>query len=84
MEYDEIRITTRREINVCEGAIGKLELLVSGFEKKYHMTSADFLRDANLTGTPASDDLTRWRDSFLALCRWKERLKAHREIMNGA
>jgi hypothetical protein len=83
MEYDEIRITTRREISICVGAIRKLERCINGFEKKYRMTSADFLRDRDLSGVSAVEDLTQWRDGLLSLCRWKERLKDHRDIMKG-
>jgi hypothetical protein len=81
IEYDEIRITTRREINVCEGAIRKLEKQIGAMEKKHKTTSADFLREFYPLATPPKGELTRWHDSCYALERWKERLSAHRQIM---
>lgn len=81
MEYDEIRITTRREISICKGAILKLERIINGFEKQYHSASADFLGDAGLSAGVDAWDLTQWQDSCLALDRWKERLKDHLQIM---
>jgi hypothetical protein len=81
MEYDEIRITTRREISVCKGAILKLEQIISGFEKKYQFASADFLEGAGQTARVEAGDMTPWRNSCLALDRWKDRLKEHLEIM---
>jgi hypothetical protein len=83
MEYDEIRITTRREIDVCRGVVQKLEKLIRGFEEKYGMTSTDFSRNAALYDTPAANDLIRWKDSLLSLCRWKERLCAHLWVLKN-
>jgi len=79
--YDEIRITTRREISICKGAILKLERIIRGFEKKYPLAGADFAREAGLTTSVDTGDLTLWRDSRLALDRWKTRLQEHLEIM---
>jgi hypothetical protein len=80
MGYDEIQITTRREINVCEGAIRKLEKVIMSMEKKYKTTSSDFLRDFDPHNSP-DDELKLWHDSCCALARWKERLSAHWQIM---
>lgn len=81
MEYDEIRITTCREIKVCEGAIKKLEKTIAALEKKYNKTSSDFLQDFNPYAYPPNGELTSWHDSCCALQRWKERLSAHWQIM---
>ena len=35
MEYDEIRISTRREISICRDAIRELEKTINGFAEKY-------------------------------------------------
>jgi len=81
MGYDEIRITTRREINVCEGAIRKLEKVIGAMEKKYNINSSDFLQDFDPCSSPPNDELTRWHDSCCALEQWKQRLSAHWQIM---
>ena len=81
LEYDEIRITTRREINVCEVAIRDLEKVIGSMEEKYKKTSADFLREFEPSAGPSEGELTRWHDSCRALERWKERLSDHRQIM---
>jgi hypothetical protein len=81
MRYDEVRITTCREIKVCEGAIKKLVKTIAALEKKYNKTSSDFLQDFDPSADPSNDELTSWHDSCYALQRWKERLSAHRQIM---
>lgn len=81
IEYDEIRITTRREIAVCEGAIRKLEKIIGEMEEKYHRTSIDFLREYGQSTPSPHGEMTRWHDSCRALDRWKERLAAHWQIM---
>jgi len=85
MEYDEIRITTRREINICRGAIKTLEATITSLEEKYRLTAPGSLEGISGTcmSSPivADEDQRRWRESHLALERWKERLKAHQQIM---
>ena len=81
IEYDEIRITTRREIAVCEGAIRKLKKIIEEMEEKYHKTSIDFLRDYDQSTHPPHGEMTRWHDSCCALDRWQERLAGHWQIM---
>lgn len=76
--YDEIRITTRREISICRTAIEKLEEILRGFEKQYGFAGPE---DSTLRDRMNAEDLDRWRDSRLALDRWKTRLKEHIEIM---
>ena len=82
MKYDEIEITTRREINVCEGAIKKLEKVIGAMEIKYNKTSIDFLQNFDPYAYPIDGELIRWHDSCCALKQWKERLSAHWQIMN--
>ena len=80
MEYDEIRITTRREINVCRDAIKKLETFIEKMEEKYHVESPELL-DQTFSSHLPNEDFVRWSDSCLALRRWRERLAAHEQIM---
>jgi hypothetical protein len=81
MGYDEIQITTRREINVCKGAIKKLEKSIADWEKKYNLSSIDLRRDYDLYTHPPNGDFIQWHDSCIALERWQERLAAHWQIM---
>lgn len=81
VEYDEIRITTRREISVCEGAIRKLETFIGLMEKKHGIDSADFLKNFDPVSDASDEELSLWHESCLGLERWKERLSAHRRIM---
>ena len=81
MKYDEIKITTRREINICEHAISKLEKIIASMERKYGKGSKDFFRELEGTPHPYDSDIVHWYESFSALTRWKERLAAHQEIM---
>ncbi len=81
MEYDEIRITTRREIVICEKAIKRLEKVVEGMEAKYTLSSSRFLRDFDPLTSPVNGEFIEWYDSCLALQRCKERLSAHWQIM---
>lgn len=81
LEYDEIRITTRREIAICRQAIKKLETVLAGMEKKHRTASADFLKDFDPNITKATSEMIEWYESCCALQRWKERLVEHRRIM---
>ena len=81
VEYDEIRITTRREITICQQAIKKLVLIIEAMEEKYSLTSCQFLSDFKVDENPTNEDLIKWHDSCLALKRWQERLSAHWQIM---
>jgi hypothetical protein len=82
MEYDEIRITTRREINVCQGAIKKLEMTIGAMERKFNISSMDFLQNFEFYNNPPNSEKTRWYECCHALERWKERLSSHWQIMD--
>ena len=82
MQYDEIRITTRREIHICEAAIKKLEHRIAAMEAKYRRKIADLQReDFDTIDGATHGELKRWRDDCLALQRWNVRLDEHRRIM---
>lgn len=81
MTYDEIRITTRREINICEQAIKRLEKFVASMESRYGRKSDDFFQETDINAHANDRDIIRWHESVDALKRWKERLAAHEEIM---
>ena len=81
MEYDEIRITTRREIIICEGKINRLEMIIAAMEKKYGLGSDEFFREFDPSCYSPDREVTYWHESCLALVRWKERLAAHQTNM---
>ncbi len=81
MEYDEIRITTRREIEICLRAIKKLEKLLIAMEKKHSITSIEFLQNFDPETAQSGEEKVRWYQSCIALQRWKERLAEHQWIM---
>ncbi len=81
LEYDEIRITTRREIDVCRSAIKKLEKYLAGMEEKYAMTSAQLMQQMAGDELTADQEMQRWYESCLALENWRRRLAGHRQIM---
>lgn len=81
MEYDEIRITTRREIAVCKGAIQRLERVIAALERRYGKKTVDLLGELGDVGPPPEGDFRLWYDTSLALRRWDERLRAHQEIL---
>ena len=81
MEYDEIRITTRREIAICEQAITKLEKTLAGMEKKHGISSTEFLQKFDPSITQADGEMMEWYETCQALQRWRERLVEHLLIM---
>jgi hypothetical protein len=81
MEYDEIKITTRREVDVCRGAIRKLERKLKDFEDKYGAPLTDAAAGKDVDIPVDVHDLESWRDGFLALERWRERLEGHLRIL---
>jgi hypothetical protein len=82
LEYDEIRISTRREISICRDAIRELEKTINGFAEKYGSPGTELPGDTGLSAVIIPADLTRWRDCCLALDRWKSRLEEHLRILN--
>jgi hypothetical protein len=81
LKYDEIRITTRRETEICRQAIKKLEKLIADMEKKYCITSSEFLDDFDPNAVGHVEEKVRWYQNCLALECWKERLAEHKWIM---
>jgi uncharacterized protein YllA (UPF0747 family) len=81
LEYDEIKITTRREIAVCEDAIRKLKKTIAVMEQKYHMSTAEFMKNVQAGADRSRKDFVQWYESLEALTRWEERLKGHMKII---
>jgi len=81
LEYDEIRITTRREIDVCRSAIKKLENYLADMEEKYGRTSTELMQQMTGGSGAADQEIQQWYESCLALENWRQRLADHRLIM---
>ncbi len=81
MEYDEIRITTRREIAICEQAIKKIKRELAAVEKKHGISNEVFLDSYSQQVVSPDSEMSRWYEMCSALERWKERLAEHRRIM---
>lgn len=79
--YDEIKITTRREITICEEKISRLQEIIAALEKKYRRNSDDFFSKTGSSSEHPEKEISYWQESLQALARWKERLAAHQEIM---
>jgi len=81
--YDELFISTRREINVCEGAIRKLRRTLDDMEDKYRMGTQEFIGRFGRGELRESEDFLLWRESGEGLKRWEERLEGLREILQN-
>ncbi len=79
--YDEVYISTKREIDVCEKAIKKLSRTISEMERKYQIKTAEFIAGFNEERIESNNDFLFWRESVDGLKRWEERLKGFREIL---
>ena len=79
--YDELYISTMREIEVCRQSIRKLKKNLGRMEKKYHLGTAEFVERFNEGTLEHSEDYVAWHTSCEGLKRWEERLKEFYEIL---
>ena len=82
--YDEVFISTMKEINVCKGAIKKLSRTLADMEKKYGMATAEFMEGLGRGQMRCTRDYKRWHDSYAGLMDWEQRLKEFQEILENA
>lgn len=65
MIYDEVWITTMREIEICRYSLKKYERFIKKMEDKYKMTTEEFLK--RYGGFPLENrDFKKWYDTYLA------------------
>jgi phosphoglycolate phosphatase-like HAD superfamily hydrolase len=81
--YDELFISTRREINVCEGAIRKLRKTLEDMESKYRLETREFIARFGRGEFRENEDFLLWRESGEGLENWEERLEGLREILQN-
>jgi hypothetical protein len=75
--YDEVWITTGREIKVCEDAIKAYRKELRSFEERYRISTEEFINNSG-TGKEAKvteKDRKKWYELYLGLKRTEERLK---------
>ena len=80
-EYDEIRITTSREIRICEQAIKKLKKIVYEMEIKYGMQTNMFLEKYGRGMLSETRDFISWKESYAGIGNWEARLKEYRDTI---
>lgn len=71
--YDEQWITTRREIDICKGAIRNYEKIIKGMEDRYGMKTCDLIEEFKGNESAVNADFKKWYDTYLALERCKRR-----------
>ena len=79
--YDELFISTKREIGVCEGAIRRLRKTLDDMEGKYRMGTLEFVGKLGRGELKENEDFLLWRESCEGLKSWEERLEGLREIL---
>ncbi len=81
--YDEVFISTKREITVCEESIRKLREDLAEMERRYQLGTREFIERFR-TGEMSGDtnrDYRDWYAGYRGLKDWEERLKGYREIL---
>ncbi len=79
--YDELSISTMREISVCRKKIKKLTRNLEDMERKYHLSTAEFVRRFSEGSMRDHKDYVAWHDSYEGLKNWEERLRGFHEIL---
>lgn len=68
--YDEVWITTMREIEICRYSLKKYEATIKKMEERYGITTDEFLKrykEESLSEKGVSvKDLKKWYDIYLA------------------
>ncbi len=79
--YDELFISTMKEISVCKNVIKKLSKTVNDMELKHNLTTAEFIERLREGSMGDSVDFVKWHDSIVGLKSWEERLKEFEKIL---
>ena len=82
--YDELYISTMREMDVCAGAILKLERVIRDMERKYHLKTPEFMERFSKGGMEDNSDFVTWHASYVRLKHWEGRLKEFKDILRNA
>ncbi len=79
--YDEIYISTMREMDVCRDKIRECERIIAEMERSYGITTGDFLKRHAAGEMAGNADYVRWYECSEGLKSWTERLKGFEEIL---
>ncbi len=83
--YDEVWITTGREIKVCEDAIRAYRKELRSFEERYGISTEEFINnsgtDMEAVAKVTEKDRKKWYELYLGLKRTEERLKGLQEFL---
>ncbi len=79
--YDEVYISTMREMNICKKAIKRLRQAIENMERKYNLNTAEFIEGFKNGGMRDKEDYLLWHTSYEELKNWEERLKGFSEIL---
>ncbi len=79
--YDEVYISTMREIRVCKETIKRLSKSLGEMERRYGISTKEFMDRFGGCGLINSRDYEEWHDSFVGLKSWEKRLKEFEEIL---
>ena len=82
--YDELYISTMREMDVCAGVILKLERVIRDMEIKYNLKTPEFIGRFNRGGMEDNKDFIEWHGSYERLKHWEGRLKEFKDILRNA
>jgi len=80
--YDEVWITTSREVKVCEDSIRSYKKELKSFEQRYGITTEEFINSGATCIINISDkDRKKWYELYLGLKKTEERLKGLQEFL---
>jgi len=82
--YDELYISTMREMDVCASAIRKLERVIGDMETKYNVQTHEFIERFSKGGMEDNKDFVSWHGSYERLKHWEGRLKEFKGILQNA
>ena len=84
VEYDELYISTMREMDICVHTIRKLERVIGDMERKYHLKTPEFMERFSKGGMVDNKDFMEWHASYDRLKHWEGRLREFEDILQNA
>jgi len=82
--YDELYISTMREMDVCTGVIRQMEKIIGDMEKRYHLKTSEFMERFTKGGMENNNDFVTWHASYERLKHWEGRLKDFEAVLQNA
>lgn len=82
MNTDEYQISLAREITVCNNIIARTARKLARLEKKYSMTTAEFVQRAKEKSGVDTAERRRWLQEYETLLTWQQRLREYEEALS--